>query len=231
MPAGSVELIFADPPYNIGIDYGDGAAADRLPDSEFIRWCGQWIDLCVKALSPNGSFWLLIGDEYADIIGCDLRRSGLHRRAWIKWYETFGVCNSTGSNFSRCSRHLFYCVKNPRKFTWNPDAVNRPSDRQTKYNDSRANPGGKVWDDVWQIPRLVGTATERIPDFPTQLPLELLTPIVLCSSNPGDLVVDPFNGSATTGVAAIANGRRYIGIEKQNHFHKLATMRLKGVGH
>jgi site-specific DNA-methyltransferase (adenine-specific) len=111
----------------------------------------------------------------------------------------------------------------------------RPSDRQTKYADKRADPAGKLWDNVWginpPIPRLTGTCDERIPEFPTQLPLALLEPIVLCASEPGDLIVDPFSGSGTTGAAAIRHGRRYIGIEQSAKFADLARMRLKGVSH
>lgn len=220
-------LIFADPPYNIGVDYGDGADADKLSHEEFIQFCSEWIAVCHARLTDDGSLWVLIGDEYAAEMGCLLRQHEFHRRAWIKWYETFGV--NQANNFNRCSRHLFYCVKNQRQFVFNADAVNRPSDRQTKYNDARANPAGKIWDDVWQIPRLVGTAKERIPDFPTQLPLDLLRPIIGCASDPGDLVLDPFNGSGTTGHVCIELGRRYIGIEKSERFHELAIQRLKGV--
>ena len=222
-------LIFADPPYNIGVDYGGGEAADRLDHDDFVWWCQSWLAACRNLLADDGSLWVLISDEYAAEIGVNLKLVGLHVRAWVKWYETFGVCNSAASNFSRTSRHLFYCVKSPKRFTWNADAVSRPSDRQTKYDDARANPGGKVWDDVWEIPRLVGTAAERIPDFPTQLPLALLRPVIGCSSNPGDLVLDPFNGSGTTGAAAVELGRRYVGIEKSPKFAELATLRLKGV--
>jgi site-specific DNA-methyltransferase (adenine-specific) len=230
--SASVNLIFADPPYNIGVDYGEGPEADRLPDAQYLEWCRQWVNACASVLADDGSLWLLVSDDYADHFGILLRESGLHRRAWIKWYETFGV--NCSNNFNRCSRHLFYCVKNPRKFTFNGDAVTRPSDRQTKYDDARANPDGKLWDDVWgikpPIPRLVGTANECIEAFPTQLPLALLRPIIGCSSNPGDLVLDPFSGSATTGVAAVESGRRFIGIEKQAHFVDLSIKRLRGTG-
>jgi site-specific DNA-methyltransferase (adenine-specific) len=188
LAAGSVDLVFADPQYNIGVDYGKGAKADLLPPGEYMLWVADWFRLCRDALKPDGSFWVLIGDEYAAEYGKQLKASDFVIRAWVKWYETFGV--NCANNFNRCSRHLFYCVKDPKKFTFNPDAVNRLSDRQTKYNDRRADPGGKIWDDVWQIPRLVGTAKERIPDFPTQLPLALLRAVVGCSSDPGDLVLD-----------------------------------------
>ncbi len=71
-----------------------------------------------------------------------------------------------------------------------------------QYADKRAAPHDKLWDNVWCIPRLVENSKERLPDFPTQLPLDLLRPFVMCASNPSDLVLDPFSGSGTSGVAA-----------------------------
>lgn len=219
-----VRLLFADPPYNIGIDYGDGAQADRQDPHEYLTWCSQWLALARLCLSPDGSLWLMVPDEYAEQFALLLGKYGLIRRAWIKWYETFGV--NCSNNFNRTSRHIFYCVVHPKRFVFNADAVTRPSDRQAKYGDKRAADGGKIWDDVWQIPRLTGTSKERLPDFPTQLPLELLTAIVGCASEPGDLVVDPFSGSGTTGVAAKRLGRRFIGIEKGEAFWEKSSMRL-----
>lgn len=228
LDAGCARLIFADPPYNIGVEYGDHHD-DSQADGDFLDWSREWIKLASQLLTPDGSLWVLINDEYADHFGLMLRDVGLHRRAWIKWYESFGV--NCSNNFNRTSRHLFYMVKDPKRFVFNADAVNRPSDRQVKYGDRRADSGGKVWDDVWgvnpPIPRLVGTAEERLPDFPTQLPMALLRAVVGCASDPGDLVIDPFNGSGTTGAACIETGRRYIGIEKSERFSELATMRLK----
>ena len=174
---------------------------------------------------------MLIGDEYAAEYALILKAAGFHRRAWIKWYETFGVCNSAGTNFSRTSRHLFYCVKDRQSHVWNREAVSRLSDRETKYDDPRANPEGKVWDDVWMIPRLAGAHAERLPDFPTQLPLALLRPIIGCASHPGDLVVDPFSGSATSGVAALELGRRYLGTERNDTFATLSRQRLLRANH
>jgi site-specific DNA-methyltransferase (adenine-specific) len=226
LKAASARLVFADPPYNIGVDYGDGPAADRLSDSRYLDWCENWMKQAQRVLSADGSFWVLIGDEYAAEFGIILKRIGFTRRAWVKWYETFGV--NCANNFNRCSRHLFYCVKDAKRFVFHGEAVNRPSDRQTKYADARANPGGKIWDDVWQIPRLVGTAKERIPDFPTQLPLALLRPIIGCASDPDDLVIDPFCGSGTTGAACLELGRHFLGIEKSRQFYNLATSRLLG---
>ncbi|UCC31010.1 MAG: site-specific DNA-methyltransferase [Phycisphaerales bacterium] len=193
-------LIFADPPYNIGVDYGPGKKADKRDPDDYLAWCESWMQACVDVLADDGSLWVMICDEWAAHFGIILQRLGLHRRAWIKWYETFGV-NCT-RNFNRTSRHIFYCVKDPERFVFNRDAVIRPSDRQTKYNDKRADPAGKILDDVWQVPRLVGNARERVAGVPTQLPLAILRRIVGCASNVGDLLADPFCGSGTTAVAA-----------------------------
>lgn len=217
-------LIFADPPYNIGVDYGDGAQGDNQPPLHYLSWVGAWLADCVDVLASDGSLWVMICDEYAADYAVELKSLGLTIRSWIKWYETFGV--NCANNFNRTSRHIFYCVKDPKRFVFNPDTVTRPSDRQTKYNDKRAADGGKIWDDVWCIPRLTGTCKERLPDFPTQLPLELVRAIVGCASEPGDLVVDPFNGSGTTGMACIELGRRYIGIDHNEKFIDLAHNRL-----
>jgi len=221
---GPAQLIFTDPPYNIGIDYGDGKKADMLSPQSYMRWVREWFGLCWDCLTDDGSLWVMIGDEYAAEYCVELKATGFTIRSWIKWYETFGV--NCSNKFNRTSRHIFYCVKDPSAFCFNPEPVKRPSDRQTKYGDNRAAADGKIWDDVWQIPRLTGTCSERIPDFPTQLPLALVEPIVLCVSMPGDLVVDPFNGSGTTGVASVRNGRKYVGIEKSETFVRFSSMRL-----
>jgi DNA modification methylase len=223
---GTVDLIFADPPYNEGINYGKGKEADLLPDDVFVAWCSKWIEEAYRVLAADGAFWLLISYEYADYLSLELRKAGFHRRRWVTWYETFGV-NCT-DNFNRTSRPLLYSVKNPKEYIFNADApaVRRLSDRQTKYSDKRADPDGKTLDDVWDIPRLTGTCQERLPDFPTQLPLQLLRRVVESTSKPGDLVLDPFNGSGTTGEAAIQAGRNYLGIEKQEEYVELSRLRL-----
>jgi len=223
-PSATVRLIFADPPYNQGVDYGGGSKRDRQPERDYLAWCRDWMEACTRVLTDDGSLWVMISDEYADHFGMLLREVGLHRRSWIKWYETFGV-NCT-NNFNRCSRHIFYCVKHPQRFVFHADAVTRPSDRATKYADQRSAPGGKLWDNVWCLPRLVENSAERLPDFPTQLPLAVVRPIVQCASDPGDLIVDPFSGSGTTGVAAVESRRRFLGIERNARFVEASRQRI-----
>lgn len=224
-----VRLVFADPPYNIGIDYGQGKEADRLSQAQYVTWCKRWILAARKTLTDDGAMWVMVCDDYAEHIAIALNECGLHRRAWIKWYETFGV--NCSNNFNRCSRHIFYYVVDPKRFVFNTHhkSMQQRSARQDKYNDSRAVKGGKLPDDVWQIPRLTGTSAERLPGFPTQLPVSLLERIIQCSSDPDDLVCDPFCGSGSTGVAAIQGSRRFIGIEKNSQYANKARRRLSGV--
>jgi site-specific DNA-methyltransferase (adenine-specific) len=229
--AGSVRLAFADSPYNIGVDYGGGAKADRLPRQQYLDWCGEWMTAVARTLTADGSFWVLINDESAAEFKGLLESAGLQIRQWLIWYESFGVNHPDG--FNRCHRHLFWAVKNPKRFVFHPEAVNRPSDRQERYNGKRADPDGKTWDSVWginpPIPRLTATCAERLEGFPTQLPLALLRPIIACASDAGDLVLDPFSGSATTGHACLELGRGFLGIEQSEDFAGRSRSRLLNV--
>jgi site-specific DNA-methyltransferase (adenine-specific) len=231
LPDGYAHLLFADSPYNCGINYGLGPKADLLPKAEYLSWCKQWMTEAYRVCHQCGQFWVLISDEWADHFGLMLTEVGFHRRQWLIWYESFGV--NQGKGFNRCSRHLFWMVKNPSAFTFNESAVLRPSDRSAKYGDKRAQPGGKTWDSVWgvnpPIPRLVENAKERLPQFPTQLPLALLEPIVLVGSNPGERVIDLFTGSAALGEAAITHHREYLGYECNPTYAVHARNRLEGI--
>jgi site-specific DNA-methyltransferase (adenine-specific) len=239
MRPGSTRLVFADPPYNIGIDYGDHHN-DLMAPADYLAWCERWIKAVVRILTPDGSMWLLCNHEWSARLQLAMEEAGLHHHQTITWYERFGQCQTrTPRKFNRCSRPLLWMVRNPKRFVFNADAVMTQSDRQTKYHDKRANSAGKVmddvWDipglmdDVWDIPRLAGTHRERIPDFPTQLPEELLRRVVGSASSPGDLVIDPFSGSGTTGAVCLELGRRSIGIEESADFASRSRHRLASV--
>lgn len=218
----SVDLIVADPPYNIGIDYGSGRKADRRGDYDI--WCGRWIGWCCRALKPHGSLWIISGQEHGADIDIAIQNNGMTIRNRITWHETFGVyCHN---KFGRTSRPIYYAVKDPKRFTFNKDAVTVPSARQEKYGDRRAAPGGKIMGDVWQISRVCGTFKERVAGVPTQLPEELVSRIIEVSSNPGDIVLDPFAGSGTIPAVAAKLGRSPIGIELNPDYAAIAEARL-----
>jgi DNA modification methylase len=204
------DLIFADPPFNIGYQYDQ--YHDNVKPEEYVDWCRQWMSVCCDVLKESGSFYIAIGDDYAAelcIVGKEL---GLTLRNWVIWHYTFG--QQTKAKYARSHTHIFYFVKNAKEFNFYDHAVRVPSDRQLIYADKRANPRGKMPDDTWnEYPRVCGTFKERIGFHPCQMPETVLARIIAGSSKKGDVVMDPFSGSGTTLVTAMKMGRHYFGVE------------------
>ena len=246
LEAGSVDLAFADPPFNIGYDYDE--YDDRKDCKDYLGWCKQWMEGVIKALKPDGTFWLAIGDEYAaELKVIATRELGLHCRSWVVWYYTFGV--NCKMNFSRSHTHLFHFVKDPKKYTFNHQdpKVRVPSARQLVYGDSRANPNGRLPDntwilrpqdlpegfqpdeDTWYFPRVCGTFKERKGWHGCQMPEQLLGRIIRACSNEGELVLDPFGGSGTTLAVAKKLGREFVGFELSEKYADQIRKRLGSV--
>ncbi len=158
LPAGHVDLVFADPPFNIGYEYD--VYRDRLECENYLDWSREWISAVHHCLKPEGTFWLAIGDEYAAELKIIAQEVGFYPRSWVIWYYTFGV--NCVHKFSRSHAHLFYFVKDSENFTFaGQELENRiPSARQLVYNDKRANPLGRLPDDTWIIPPADSTAGE-----------------------------------------------------------------------
>lgn len=159
--SAAVDLIFADPPYNIGYKYDQ--YEDKRDDHDYLEWTWHWIDACTNLLKPTGSFYILIGDEYAAEVRIHLKKlerdHKLLFRNWIIWHYTFG--QNCRVKFNRSHAHLFYCVgpaalsqkiqSDHPPFIFNREAIAVPSARQTTYADTRANPAGKLPDDTWYL--------------------------------------------------------------------------------
>ena len=217
------DLIFADPPFNIGYKYDK--YNDKQKRDNYIAWTKDWMSVCKKVLKPHGSFYVAIGDDYAANVKTIGDELGLFMRNWIIWHYTFG--QQTKNKFARAHTHIFYFVNDEKHFTFNDHAVRVPSDRQLIYNDRRANPKGKMPNDVWhEFSRVCGTFNEREGWHPCQMPENLLKRIIAVSSNPGDCVLDPFSGSGTTAAAAYQLGRAYVGIEISQQYVENALERL-----
>lgn len=240
---GSVDLAFADPPFNIGYDYD--VYEDRQGYDAYLAWSKQWIQGISKALKPTGAFWLAIGDEYAAELKLIAQNdAGFICRNWVVWYYTFGV-NCT-QKFTRSHAHLFYFVRDAKQFTFRADdpQVRVPSARQLVYGDRRANPKGRLPDDTWILrpqdipeqftpqedtwyfPRVAGTFKEREGWHGCQMPEQLLGRIIRTCSEPGEVVLDPFTGSGTTLAVAKKLGRRYVGFELSPNYAEQAVSRL-----
>ncbi|MEQ8786133.1 MAG: DNA methyltransferase [Pirellulaceae bacterium] len=279
LPAGSVDLAFADPPFNIGYQYD--VYDDRLEHERYLEWSSKWIAAVHRVLKPTGTFWLAIGDEYAAELKLESQRLGFTCRSWVVWYYTFGV--NCRRKFTRSHAHLFYFVKDAEAFTFRDDDLDNrvPSARELVYNDRRANPQGRLPDDTWIIrpadvvgelvgdddetwspdllpppsdadrtftlrpqdldqcfqpqentwyfPRVAGTFKERAGFHGCQMPEQLLGRIIRTCSHPGELVLDPFSGSATTLAVAKKLGRRYVGFDLSEDYVKYGRTRLSTI--
>ena len=242
----SIDLAFADPPFNIGFEYDE--YHDDHEDEDYLEWCEQWIGQLYRVLKPTGAFWLAIGDEYAAELKVAAKEIGFTPRNWIVWYYTFGQ-NCT-RKFNRSHAHLFHFVKDEELHTFNAQdpLVRVPSARALVYGDRRANPKGRLpddtWvlrpqdlrdqsdalqpmDDTWFFSRVAGTFKERQGFHGCQMPEQLLGRIVRISSNEGDVVLDPFAGSGTTLAVAKKLGRRPIGLELSTDYAKYGNERLE----
>ncbi len=240
---GCIDLAFADPPFNIGYAYDQ--YKDRLAHDEYLAWSGAWMGEVFRVLKPDGTFWLAIGDEYAAELKLAAQKVGFRPRSWVIWYYTFGVhCKA---KFTRSHAHLFYFVKDPSRFTFNAQAVAVPSARQRIYADSRANPDGRMPDDtwilrpqecenglnpdedVWFFSRVAGTFGERAGFHGCQMPELLLDRIVRACSKEGEIVLDPFSGSATTAAVAKKRERRFLAFELSADYAKKGNERLESI--
>lgn len=241
--SGSIDLVFADPPFNIGYEYD--VYDDRKQAEDYLSWCRQWIEGVHRVLKPNGTFWLAIGDEYAAELKIESQKAGFHCRSWVIWYYTFGVNCVNG--FSRSHTHLFHFVKDKDNFVFNRTnpQIRVQSARQLVYADNRANPNGRLPDntwitrpqdaplsfspahDTWYFARVAGTFKEREGFHGCQMPEQLLARIIRSSSHPQDVVLDPFGGSGTTMCVAKKLGRHWMGLELSEEYVKYIGERLE----
>lgn len=239
MDEGSVDLVFADPPFNIGYEYDE--YHDKKDAKAYLDWSRQWISGVQRVLKPTGTFWLAIGDDYAAELKVLSQDIGFHCRSWVIWYYTFGV--NCKYKFSRSHTHLFHFVKDRKTFAFNREEILVPSARQLVYADKRAAPGrlpDDTWvlrpqdladgfnpdEDVWYFPRVAGTFKEREGFHGCQMPEQLLGRIIKVSSKPGELVLDPFSGSSTTVAVAKKLGRRFLAFDISEDYIARGLKRL-----
>jgi adenine-specific DNA-methyltransferase len=229
VPDGSVDLIFADPPYNIGKVFN--GTRDKWPSDEaYLRWCYSWLEKCAAKLKPNGSMYIMAATQnmpYLDIYLRDIM-TVLSRIVWS--YDSSGV--QAKRFYGSLYEPILFCVKDRNTYTFNADAimVEAKTGAKRKLIDYRkpipaVYSSKKVPGNVWDIPR-VRYRMDEYEDHPSQKPLALLERIILASSNPGDLVLDPFSGTFTTSYVAKELGRRSIGIELEEEYVKTGLRRL-----
>lgn len=224
-----VNLIFADPPYNIGKRFR--SFHDRWESDEaYATWCTRWLDQCIRKLAPHGTLYVMTSTQAMPHIDLYLR-SRLVILSRIVWtYDSSGV--QARKYFGSLYEPILHAVKAPDRYTFNSDAiaVEAKTGAVRKLIDYRKPTPAvyknvKVPGNVWFFPR-VRYRMDEYEEHPSQKPEALLERIVLASSNPGDLVLDPFAGTFTTGAVAKRLGRRFIGIEREREYVKIGLRRL-----
>jgi len=225
----SIDLIFADPPYNIGKEF-NGRKDKWESDEAYLEWSYQWLDLCIRKLRPNGSLYVMASTQNMPYFDIYLRNklAVLSRIIW--YYDSSGVQAKRyyGSRYEP----IVFCVKDRNNYIFNaPDilveartgAVRKLIDYRKRvpsvYNSQ------KVPGNVWEFPR-VRYRMDEYENHPTQKPKALLERIIKASSNEGDIVLDPFAGTFTTSYVAKELKRKSIGIEIEEEYVKIGLRRL-----
>lgn len=229
VPDGSVDLIFADPPYNIGKVFA-GLKDKWATDEEYVEWCYKWLQLCVNKLKPTGAFYVMTSTQFMPFFDIFLRDrlTILSRIVWS--YDSSGV--QAKKYFGSMYEPILYCVRDKDNYTFNAAdiMVEAKTGSQRKLIDYRKNPPQpyntrKIPGNVWDFAR-VRYRMDEYENHPTQKPVSLLERIIKSSSNEGDVVLDPFSGTFTTGYVAKKLNRKSISIEIQKEYVKIGLRRL-----
>jgi len=241
LETSSIDLIFADPPYNIKKAQWDTFASQK----EYVDWSLCWITEAHRVLKSTGSLYIC---GFSEILA-DLKWSASHLFKGCKWLVWFYRNKANlGNDWGRSHESILHFRKS-KKFTFNIDDVRIPYNKHTlkypkrKQADSSQYSNGKksnyTWEpnplgakpkDVFEIPTISNAAWEKYP-HETQKPVELLRKVILSSSNPEDTVLDPFGGSGTTYAVSEAYNRKWLGTELQDHYCQIIKARLSDRDH
>jgi len=233
LPAASVDLVFADPPYNLQLDGEllrpnntrvDGVDNDWDKFSDFGAYDAftrEWLTACRRVLKPDGSLWVIGSYHNIFRVGAILQDLGFWILNDIVWRKTNPMPNFRGRRFTNAHETMIWAsLGQDARYTFNYEAMKALNEDLQMRSD-------------WLFP--ICSGPERLKDptgkkaHPTQKPESLLQRVILASSSPGDVVLDPFFGTGTTGAAAKRLGRHWIGIEREQVYADIASRRIEAV--
>lgn len=230
LPEASVDMVFADPPYNLQLEGelhrpnnsrvdGVEEAWDRFEDfASYDRFSQAWLEAARRLLKPEGTLWVIGSYHNIFRVGARLQDLGYWILNDVVWRKTNPMPNFRGRRFTNAHETMIWCAKDrAARYRFNYEAMKALNDDLQMRSD-------------WLLP--ICNGGERLKDkdgrkaHPTQKPEALLHRVILASTQPGDLVLDPFFGTGTTGVVAKRLGRNYIGIERDRGYIAVAEKRL-----
>ncbi len=241
LPPQSVDLVFADPPYHLSnggttcrggrrasVDKGAWDRSSGIAEDHAFQ--ARWLTACRRVLKPSGTIWVSGTQHVIFSVGYAMQELGFHLLNTVTWYKPNAAPNLACRFFTHSTEIL----------VWASPSRGKPLPHRFNYKAMKAVNGGKQMRDLWQIvdrPEPFGEQvvwslpTPPVREkahgrHPTQKPLALLDRVLAASAGPGDLVLDPFCGSGTTGLAALRAGCRFLGIEREASYALLSARRL-----
>ncbi len=233
LPPASVDLVFADPPYNLQLGGDlrrpDDSLVDAVDDdwdkfssfAEYDAFTRAWLAECRRVLKPDGALWVIGSYHNIFRVGTILQDLGFWVLNDIVWRKANPMPNFRGRRFTNAHETLIWAARGEAsKYTFHYEALKGGNDDLQMRSD-------------WYLPLCTGE--ERLKDgagakvHPTQKPEALLARVMLSASNPGDVILDPFFGTGTTGAVAKALGRRFIGIERETAYAEAARKRIAAI--
>ncbi len=225
IPDNSIDMIFADPPYflsnggftchagkKVSVNKGKWDVSKGV-EEDFI-FTQRWLRECQRVLTPNGTIWVSGTSHIIYTVGSAMQGLGYKILNDIAWFKVNPPPNLSCRYFTHSTETILWAAKNKdSKHYFNYDLMKKMNNNKQMLS-------------LWSI-KAPGFPEKVYGKHPTQKPLELLNRIVLSSTKPGDIVLDPFTGSSTTGVAAVKEKRQFIGIELEEEYLKTSIKRLK----
>lgn len=233
LPDASVDLVFADPPYNLQLEKEllrpNNTVVDGVDDAwdkfssfkAYDQFCETWLSECRRILKPNGALWVIGSYHNIFRLGATLQDQGYWILNDVVWRKTNPMPNFRGRRFTNAHETLIWAARGQRsKYTFNYESLKASNDDLQQRSD-------------WLFPICSGKERLKQKDgnktHPTQKPEALLHRIILGTTNVGDVILDPFFGTGTTGAVAKRLGRNWIGIERDEKYAEAARKRITAV--
>jgi len=231
IPDGTIDMTFADPPFNLNKKYGN--YKDKMAAQDYIEWCEKWLNEMVRITKPTGSILVHNIPKWLTYFANHLNKI-THFKHWITWDS---MSMPLGKTLLPAHYGILFYTKEPKGFKFNelrsPHKKCRTCGEMIKdYGGKKRqiNPHGTLLSDVWtDIHRI--RHNSRRDKHPCQLPEPLLERLILMTTNEGDVILDPFIGTGTTALAAKRLGRNYIGIDIDPKYKKIVGDKIKKVNY